>query len=481
VSLPVGVPPSRRAVLVAGLGTAAGVVVPSVLSQAHAAEPQASPSSRHPSQPDPYRSSQPDPRSSLRSAHAFLATMADAYPDANTGVRLAQSYADELGLLSTAFVYDNALAICAHLTRGPAGRARARQLGDALLYAQAHDPGYSDGRLRQGYNVGPYTFHDGTPQPHGYVLPDGAANMGWQFGFTGTAVGDMAWPGIALLQLFSATRDARYLAGARAIGTWIVDNARSDQSLGGFTFGVDSSNAKVKASSSEHNIDAISFFTLLARASGQPKWLEQAAHARSFLMKMWNAKKGYFATGTDDGVTVNPDPVPEDVQTWAWLALRDRRYARACDWVTSSLAVTDANATAQNQQPTGVSLKGVTFSSASLTSTASYNEQAVHPQGVWLEGTAHLAAALADRNRPGDSAAAARLLGQMRSAQSLLGQGQHVGGAVLPAASGVVAASSLIDTGFGFGYFPVQHLGATAWYVMAAARANPYQHGGLNR
>jgi hypothetical protein len=38
---------------------------------------------------------------------------------------------------------------------------------------------------------------------------------------------------------------------------------------------------------------------------------------------------------------------------------------------------------------------------------------------------------------------------------------------------GVVAATSLIDTGFGFGYFQVQHTGATSWYVMAALRHNP--------
>lgn len=477
MSLPVGAHLSRRAVLVAGLGTVAAVGVPHAFAPAKAAGPEAGPQAAA----GPQTAAGTQAVGSTRSALTFLGVMADAYPSVNTGVRLAQSYADELGLFSTAFVYDSALAICAHLTRGSAGRARARQLGDALLYAQAHDPGYSDGRLRQAYNVGPYTFYDGNPQPHGFVLPDGAANMGSQFGFTGTAVGDMAWPGIALLQLFSATHDARYLAGARAIGTWIVDNARSDQPLGGFTFGVNGSNAKVKASSSEHNIDSIAFFTLLAHASGERRWLEQAAHARAFLTKMWNNSAGYFSTGTNDGVNVNPDPVPEDVQTWAWLALRDRRSSRACDWATSALAVTDVAGTGQSQMPAGTSISGVTFSSASLTSTAAYNDRTVHQQGVWLEGTGHLATMLADRHRAGDSAAAARLVKQIRSAQTRLGQGQHVGGVALPAASGVVAASSLIDTGFGFGYFPVQHVGATSWYVMAAAGANPYQRGGLDR
>jgi hypothetical protein len=416
---------------------------------------------------------------SVRSGQAFLDAMADAYPTANPGVRLAQSHADELGLFSTAFVYDNALAICAYLAAGRARLAQARRLGDALLYAQAHDPGYSDGRLRQAYNVGPYVFHDGTPQPHGFVLPDGGANVGRQFGFLGTAVGDMAWPGIALLHLFTRTGDPRYRAGARAIGTWIVTNARSDQALGGFTFGVDGSNAKVAAGSSEHNIDLISFFTLLARATREKVWLEHARHARTFVQRMWNASGRYFHTGTNDGTTVNPSPVPEDVQTWAWLALREPRYAKAVDWAASALTVTDVAGAGNSQLPAGVSLRGVTFSDTSLTSSASYNGRTVHPKGVWLEGTGHLVAAYRDRHGPGDAARAAGLLDQMRTAQRLLGTGQHVGGTALPRAGGVVAASSLIDTGFGFGYFPVQHVGATSWYLMAALGANPYQSGGL--
>lgn len=129
--------------------------------------------------------------SAPRRAQAFLAAAMDAYPDHGT-IRLTQSYTDQAGLFSTAFTYDNALAILAHLAC-PAGTSRAVALGDALLYAQAHDPVYDDGRLRQAYNVGPYTFYDGSPQPDGFVKADGTANVGTQFGFTGTAVGDMAW------------------------------------------------------------------------------------------------------------------------------------------------------------------------------------------------------------------------------------------------------------------------------------------------
>lgn len=418
---------------------------------------------------------------SARGGLGFVAAAADAYPAANPGVRLAQSYADELGLFSTAFVYDNALAILACLAAGRGQLGRARALGDALRYAQEHDPGHSDGRLRQAYNVGPYVFYDGNPQNYGFVLPDGSANIGWQFGFLGTAVGDMAWPGIALAQLYARTRVSDYLTGALRIGRWIVDHAYSEQPLGGFTFGVDGGNQPVKASSAEHNIDVASFFTLLASATKDRSWAGHAAHACAFVARMWDTAGGFFYTGTNDGSTVNTSPIPEDVQTWSWLALRDRRYAAAVDWTVPHLAVTDRSTVPNSTLPAGVEVSGVTFSTASLDSSASYNGKPVDRQGVWFEGTAHLAAVLADRGRSADRAGARRLLAQLGAAQTILGTGQHLGGGALAAGQGVVAASSLIDTGFGFGYFPVQHLGATAWSVMAALGTNPYQRGGLER
>ena len=179
-------------------------------------------------------------------AQAFLRAMTDAYPAVNPGPRLPQSYADELGLFSTAFVYDVALAVCASLTGGRRSLDLARTMGDGLVYALEHDPVYSDGRLRQGYNVGPYTFYDGNPQPYGFVLPDGSANIGWQFGFLGTAVGDMAWPGIALVQLYQRTRDRALPAGGRPDRRpGSLTNAVSPGSLGGFRLGVNGANEPI--------------------------------------------------------------------------------------------------------------------------------------------------------------------------------------------------------------------------------------------
>lgn len=415
---------------------------------------------------------------SERAAVAFVRAAADAYPTVNTGPRLAQSYADELGLFSTAFVYDNALAVCALLADGRRSSVdSARAIGDGLVFAQEHDPEHTDGRLRQAYNVGPYTFYDGNPQPDGFVRADGAANIGWQFGFLGTAVGDMAWPGIALLQLYRVTRDARYRDAAVRIGEWITTTTWSTGPLGGFSFGVDGANVPVPNGSTEHNVDCVAFFTMLRTATGDRRWTDAAEHALAFVDRMWEPASRWFWTGTDDGVEINRDPVPLDPATWSRLAIRERRYDGALDWASDALAVTDEGSAPTSQVPLGEQVSGVTFSTASLTSTAQYNGMTVHPQGVWLEGTAQLATSLLDRDRRGDRERADWLLAQVRRAQDTLGGGQHLGGADVD--GGVVAASSLLDSGFGFGYFQVQHVGATAWFLLGSTAANPMRWGGL--
>lgn len=417
---------------------------------------------------------------SIRRALDFLRIASNAYPMSNPGPRLAQSYADQLGLFSTAFVYDNALAICAALAGGTQYEDLARTLGDGVVYAVDHDPVHTDGRLRQAYNVGPYTFYDGNPQPYGFVMPDGTANIGGQFGFTGTAVGDMAWPGIALVHLHHHTADERYLETATRIGQWIIANAYSDKALGGFCLGVNGDNVPLPNVSTEHNIDCVSFFGMLASVTGDRSWTQARDHARGFIERMWEPTKGSFYAGSNDGITINPDPLPLDPQTWSWLALRDKRYARALEWAGSALRVIDDPSAPNSQLPDGTTIAGVTFSSASETSTAQYNGSTVNPGGVWLEGTGQLATSLTDRNRGGDRAKARRLMCQIHTAQSKVGSGQTLGHTALAADGGVVAASSLIDTGFGFGYFQVQHVGATSWYVMAAEKCNPMQHGGLH-
>lgn len=186
---------------------------------------------------------------------------------------------------------------------------------------------------------------------------------------------------------------------------------------------------------------------------------------------------GFFYTGSNDGVTINKSPIPEDTQTWTHLALASPAHFRSLDWAATELAVLDTADRPNSTVPSGQSYEGVTFSSASLSANEGAPIADGQPRpdrnGVWFEGTAHLALALRDRGHSGDEKRARRLLGSIERAQDLLGDAQTVGGTALPARSGVVSASSPLDTGFGFGYYPYRHTGATAWYLLAAARANP--------
>ncbi|MFH9008687.1 Tat pathway signal sequence domain protein [Streptomyces afghaniensis] len=459
---------SRRSLIGAGLGISAVGIAAAGSGQALAAGSDSAGGT-----------TEAGPLSAPARGLAFLAAAMDAYPD-HGDIRLTQSYTDQAGLFSTAFTYDNALAILAHLAaRRSESLARATALGDALLYAQTHDPAYDDGRLRQAYNVGPYTFYDGSSQPDGFVRADGTANVGTQFGFTGTAVGDMAWAGIALSALARRTGARRFLAGAVRIGEWIERTGRTDEPLGGYKFGVDGANQRLPFTSTEHNTDLVCLFGRLARLTGQRVWLQRRARAEAFVRRMWEPAGGFFYTGTNDGVTINKSPVPEDTQTWTHLALgsRTRGYARSLDWAVAELAVLDHSGRTNSTVPAGQSYEGVTFSSASLVANeeAPIAEGQPRPDrnGVWFEGTAHLALALRDRGKRGDEARARRLLTSTERAQELLGAGQTVGGKALPERAGVVSASSPLDTGFGFGYYPYRHTGATAWYLMAAARFNP--------
>ncbi|MCW2804212.1 MAG: hypothetical protein QOF52_2142 [Propionibacteriaceae bacterium] len=444
-------PMSRRAVL--GTGAALGAALPLTglgTSTAQADE-------------EHHRSGQRS--ASVRAAVSFLQQATDAYRD--HGFRLAQSYQDASGLKDIAFVYDNALTSLALLSVGDMTRARA--IGDALLYAQNHDAEFTDHRLRQAYHADVFTD------------PAGVAISGYDFGLVGTAVGDMAWSGIALARLARKTRHRAYLTGAVQIGQWIFDNTYSTSGLGGYTFGETANLRDHK--STEHNIDVYGFFRLLAELTGDRVWRTRARHAWEFVEAVWNAAEGFFWTGSDDGATINKNPLqlPEDPQTWSWLAAHDRDHAGSVDWAAGNLATTDTPLRPNSALTGNYKVGGVAFASGSfLTDTdANIGGQSWNPKpdnaAVWFEGTAHLALALRDRGRRHDdaAAAAASLLNQLRSAQRHLGKDQTFGGK--PASGGIVAASSPMDTGFGFGYFPNLHTGATAWYVFAATGFNPFR------
>ena len=415
-------------------------------------------------------------------AFTFLHSMMDAYAQGQT-LRLIQSYSDQMQLLSTSFVYDNAVVINALLERGdPADLQRALLLGKTLLYAQQNDSS-GDGRVRQAYFVN-------QPDTNGVLATPALA----PFFFIGSSTGDLSWVGMALAHLFARSGEQQFLNGAIRLGQWIVNNTFSTSGAGGFTAGVDSNNTPLTYKSTEHNIDACALFTMLAQLTGNSSWTTQAQHARSFVQAMFNTTSGFFWTGTlTDGVTINTSAIPEDVNTWSFLALQDQEYSGSVDWAKTNLAVTDTPQTFNNSV-TGnkVRISGLTYTNFAQHPPVVDNDFAAsdpfstppNPSSVWLEGTAHVAAALIARNLPaerdlpgfsGDRNTASFLLLNILGAQATQGAGQTCAGKPLLPGTGVLAASSELNTGFGFSYKPFLHIGATGWFAIAAQAGNPFQ------
>ncbi len=460
---------SRRRLMQIGISTAAASVLSSVTSGtlAHA-------SNKPPAKPDFDFDFDRDNKSvelSTSNAYLFLDQMMDAYAQGNT-IRLCQSYSDQIAggtFFSTAFVYDNALLVLAYLAHGRASDIqRAKIIGNALLYAQQNDA-MGDGRFRQAYFAG-------SPDSHGVFV-----TRGLPF-FQGSAVGDVAWPGIALAQLYARTGMKAYLDGAVKAATFIETTTRDNVNVppGGYFFGNGQTNK-----STEHNIDVYALFTMLARLTGNSSWLDGAQHAKAFVEAMFDAPSGHFWTGTSDPTHIFFNNSPEDVQTWSFLAFQDPNFAVSLDWVKTNLATTDTTFAFNNGWGTNGGLRlrvsGVTYASLSKLGTV-LGDNSVDADAVWLEGTGHLIAALLSRRLPakedipsfhGDVDLAGSLIENVQIAQNSLGSGQTVHGQSLVVGQGLTASTSVLNTGFGFNYFPYFHIGATSWYLMGVQAANP--------
>jgi hypothetical protein len=345
--------------------------------------------------------------------------------------RLVQSY--QGGLLgldgdTSSATYDDALVIDAYLAEGTQdGVARAEVIGNGLLYLQAHDPAH-DGRILDQYQ--PASQPAALEHPSDIHVTDPASSTG-----------DMAWSGDALTQLYSATGRKAYLDGAVAIGDWIQAHCRDRRGPGGYTGGQTGSGTRIGWKSTEHNLDVYAFFRLLARETGNPVWSSRSDWARQFILAMWDPRERRFYLGTGgDGAAPESSPAVEDVSSWSYLALRDPAYEGSLDWEASHLAVTAGG------------YHGVSICTGNRT-------------GVWFEGTAHLADALAFSGEADDRADAAIYLADLASAQA---NGPNADGL------GIMAASydALSDCQGGNVYASL-HTGTTAWYILAASRIDP--------
>jgi hypothetical protein len=363
---------------------------------------------------------------SVSNAYSFLYLMMDKYATGST-TRLVQSFdGGGVGAFTDAVTYDDALMVDALLARGSArDLERAGVIGNAFIYVQAHDASH-DGRLRAAYAPKPLT------ETSAVVATDRTSD-----------VGNMAWVGQSLVQLYANTHRIAYLKSATSIAAWLQANTYDARGAGGYTGGYLPSGTKIRWKSTEHNLDVYAFFTMLAAETGDDAWTTRAAWAKGFVAAMWSTKQHRFFVGTgNNGVTPNASFKPEDVNSWTYLAFENPAWAGAPDWDVNNLSVSTGG------------FSGVSFCSGDRS-------------GVWFEGTAHLADALAIRNEPGDAAKAQTYLSNIELAQT---SGLNNDGL------GIIAASKngLRDCD-GDAYYASLHVGATAWYIIAAGKTDPFK------
>jgi hypothetical protein len=357
----------------------------------------------------------------------------------------------DLVLRNLAFAYDNALSLLAFLSGGTADDLRrARLIGDAFVYAANHDRTFDDGRLRTAYAAGDIALPPGwrpngrvgTVPVSGFYSDDRVRFYEVEQG--ASDVGNEAWVALALLALYRHVPDPAYLTEARRLAQFIIQFRSNTGAYRGFQGGIDRPEEPNRANrvyaSTEHNLDAYAMFVTLGELTGESVWRGHAQHAWEFVEAMWDTSRRCYVAGTRDANTRNDDPgqLPADTQVWSLLAFTPARAPHA-----ESL-----ECARQRHQATSDGLTGYDFND--------------DRDGVWFEGTAHVATAFA---LGGDLTGAAAL-------RQLLAEAQN---SPIFGGGGIAAAShDGVTSGFNFVLYRRLHIGATAWLVFAQRTANPY-------
>jgi hypothetical protein len=341
-------------------------------------------------------------------------------------------------LATSAFSYDNALAIIALSACGDV--RRARRIADAFVWVATHDRTFADGRVRNAYRAGPVARGAA-------LLPgwwDSKQNLWAEDRYQdGSQTGNAAWVALALLTLDRMDADPEYRRTAERLAGWIADqtaDARPPHGFSGGVDGFDTAQTRLPWRSTEHNVDVAALGSWLM-VSGSPDLGRRLRDpSRKFLDAMFDRKLGMFRLGTNpEGGTQPPDRVALDALIWPLVGVADA----PADW-NRSLSYSDAHLAV----PGGFD----------------FNQDR---DGLWTEGT--MQAALVEGLK-GDSSRQAALLDVSKR---------------LTAPSGYLYATGVgrITTGIPIGpdsksddffYFHRPHLGATAWAVLAEQSFNPF-------
>src|SRR6202171_5578101 len=217
----------------------------------------------------------------------YCAPLADAVTSQAAGANAAfvRSYEhgeDEsslpAGLASSAFVYDNALAVIALVACGNVSSATT--IGNALSLAARNDRTFKDGRVRNAYRAGP--VGEGAPALPGWW--DEKQNI-WAEdpAQDGSSTGNVTWAALALLTLHQATKQESFLTDAERLIDWVTANVSSGSGFRGGFHGYDPQQVGLTWISTEHNVDVYAAATWLFRLTSDPKYANAASQARQFL------------------------------------------------------------------------------------------------------------------------------------------------------------------------------------------------------
>lgn len=351
-----------------------------------------------------------------------------------------------------AYLYDNSLAAVALSCLG--AQSHAEKIADAIVFAQAYDRAFHDGRLRNAYSSGNPKSDSGRSITSGKVtvrLPGFWKEGLWQEDYytVSTSTGNMAWAIFALCTVAehaSGSKKENYLDAAMKAADFVL-TLKSDS--GGFTAGYegwDEEQTKATYKSTEHNLSLIPAFSILANSISQQdsikaeEYREAAVHAKRFVLSMYNKKKHCFYTGTQgDGKTVSKGVIPLDTNSLAVLILKEELtdMYRILEFVEEHMSVG----------------KGFDFSAGDL-------------DGIWNEGTAQMAVCYSG-------------LGGIEKYESVMAylETQKLKDGSIPATDrdGVSTGFVIVGSDSLWEYNNVQSISATGWLALAQMKVNPFQ------
>ncbi|MBI3252409.1 MAG: PilZ domain-containing protein [Candidatus Omnitrophica bacterium] len=209
-----------------------------------------------------------------------LAQMLDwirSHQNARTG--LVASFEGDPSLQDEAFTYDQSLASQVFLIFGDDKKAAS-----ILSFYE------NTARKSQGAYFNAYSAFDGQP----------AENI--------VQTGPNIWMGLAALQYENKIKDGRFINLARGLGDWVIGLQDEEGGIRG--------GPGLSWYSTEHNLDAYAFFTMLHRRTNDPKYKQAAEGVLGWIQKYaYSAKDKRFNRGKGDAT------ISTDTFSWAIAAL----------------------------------------------------------------------------------------------------------------------------------------------------------------